>query len=333
MEVGDFGIVHFRPLIMQSRKNSDEPISIAILLFDSFSNHCLANAVEPLRAANNLSGRKLYEWCFLSLEGGAMTSSSGLTVQVDAALAACAGSDFLFVMPSYDFELRVSESCNRALRAARSRFKTLVGMDTGSWLLASAGLLAGRRATIHWDELDHLAESFPDVEVLEDRVVHDGDIRSCGGATTTFEFSLDLIEEHYGAMLRLEVATLFMHWETVRPNEKLRPGQVPEAAVALMRRTIEGPLSIDALARQLGLSRKVLEKRCLSRYGVGPGKLYLATRLREAKRLLERSGISVAEIAARCGYRDTSAMTRAFRREFGVTPRSLRASRDQNSVR
>ena len=313
---------------MQIRKNSEKPITIAVLLFESFSNHCLANAIEPLRAANNLSGQKLYDWRFLSLDGRAMTSSSGLTVQIQSALSDHPGGDFLFVIPSYDFKDRVSESCNRALRAARKRFKTLVGMDTGSWLLASAGLLAGRRATIHWDELDHLAENFPDVEVVEDRVVHDDNIRSCGGATTTFEFSLDLIEEHYGSMLRLEVATLFMHGETVRPQPKYRPGQVPEAAVALMRRTIEKPMSIAALARELGMSRKLLEKRCMSRFGVGPGKLYLATRLREARRLLERSGMSVAEIAARCGYRDASAMTRAFRQEFGVTPRNLRLSRD-----
>lgn len=314
---------------MQNAKNSVKPISIAVLLFDSFSNHCLANAIEPLRAANNLSGQKLYEWRFVSLDGSAMTSSSGLTVQIETALSDRAGGDFLFVVTSYDFKLRVSERGNRALRAARKRFGTMVGMDTGSWLLASAGLLSGRRVTIHWDELDHLAESFPDVQVLEDRVVHDNDIRSCGGGTTTFEFSLELIEEHYGSMLRLEVATLFMHGETTRPEPKLRPGQAPEAAVALMRRTIENPLSIDALARELGMSRKILEKRCMSRFGIGPGRLYMVTRLREARRLLDRSGMSVAEIAARCGYKDASAMTRAFKQEFGVTPRSLRQARDQ----
>lgn len=317
---------------MQIKKNSSKPISVAVLLFDSFSNHCLANAIEPLRAANNLTGQKLYEWRFLSLNGGPMTSSSGLTVKVDAALSDSTGGDFLFVMPSYNFEKCVSEPCLRALCAAGKRFKTLVGMDTGSWLLASAGLLSGRRATIHWDELDHLAESFPEVTVIESRVVHDNDIRSCGGATTTFELLLDLIEEHHGPMLRLEVATLFMHGETVPPALKVRPGKVLEAAVSIMRRTIEKPMSIDALARELGMSRKVLEKRCMSRFGVGPGKLYLATRLREAKRLLERSGMSIAEIAARCGYRDASAMTRAFRQEFGRTPRDLRHEQAQKPL-
>ncbi|MFT3688454.1 GlxA family transcriptional regulator [Paenirhodobacter sp.] len=308
---------------MQNRKISDRPRQVGVLLFRAFSNHCLANAVEPLRAANMLSGRALYEWQYLSLDGGPVTSSSGLTVQT-AAMAAQAGADYLFVMPSYDFLSHATVDCARALRAARRRFGTLVGLDTGAWLLAAAGLLSGRRVTIHWDEITHLAERFPDVTVVEDRVVHDGDILSCGGTTTAFELILDLIEAHHGAMLRLEVAALFMHGEAP-PGAFRRPGQVPEAAVSLMRRTIETPLPIGEIAARLGLSRKAFEQRCRDRFGFGPRQLYLATRLREAKRLVEQSTMSVAEIATRCGYRDASAMTRAFRREFGLSPRARRA--------
>lgn len=315
--------MQIRASIVQNRKISDRPRQVGVLLFRAFSNHCLANAVEPLRAANMLSGRSLYEWHYMSLDGGPVTSSSGLTVQAEAALSDHSGADYLFVMPSYDFLSHATVDCARALRAARKRFGTLVGLDTGAWLLAAAGLLAGRRATIHWDEITHLAERFPEVTVVEDRVVHDGDILSCGGTTTTFELILDLIEAHHGAMLRLEVAALFMHGEAPM-GEVRRPGQVPEAAVSLMRRTIETPLSIEEIAARLGLSRKTFEQRCRDRFGFGPRQLYLATRLREAKRLVEQTTISVAEIATRCGYRDASAMTRAFRREFGLPPRALR---------
>lgn len=313
-------------MIMQKAKTSMAPVTVSVLLFPDFSNHCLANAVEPLRAVNNLAGKEHFSWQYLSLSGGPMQSSSGLAVQTETTLSRHSGGDFLFVMPSYRFQEHATVQCCRALRAARARFKTLVGMDSGTWLLASAGLLAGRRATIHWDEINNLAECFPDIDVVENRVVHDGDIRSCGGATTTFELVLDLIEELFGAMIRLDVAALFMHGEVDRPEKRIRPAQVPEAAVALMRRRIEQPVSIDALARQLGLSGKTLEKRCMDRFGIGPGRLYLGVRLREAKRLFEQSGMSVAEVATRCGYRDASAMTRAFRREFGVTPRDLRRS-------
>lgn len=324
--------MQIRSIIMQKRKNSDRPHDVAVLLFHAFSNHCLANTIEPLRAANNLSGKTLYSWRYLSLDGGPVTSSSGLTVQADCALSDHGGADYLFVMTSYDFQTHATAASARALRAARKRFGTLVGMDTGSWLLAAAGLLAGRRATIHWDERTNLAERFPDLEVLDERVVHDGDILSCSGATTAFDLMLDLVEEHHGAMLRLELAALFMTGEA-RPQEAIRPGQVPEAGMSLMRRNIEQPVPVAEIARSLGLSQKAFEKRCAERFGIGPGRLYLATRLREAKRMAEQSDMSVAEIATRCGYRDASAMTRAFRKEFGLTPRELRARRPKPGPR
>ncbi len=310
--------------IMQNGKNLHRPRKVAVLLFDAFSNHCLANAVEPLRACNNLSGRTLYEWDYVSLDGRPVTSSSGLTVQTGMALAAHPGGDYLFVVSSYDFARHGTAATARGLRAARRRFGTLAGMDTGSWLIARAGLAAGRRMTIHWDEADRLAEDFPETAVEPARVLHDGDLISCGGATTTFELILDLIEAHHGPMLRLEVTTLFMHGET-RRGDGLPPGRETEAGVSAMRRRIETPVPVAQIAGELGLSKRAFEARCMERYGLTPRRLYLSTRLREARRMVETTGLSVAEIATRCGYRDASAMTRAFRKEFGIAPRDLRA--------
>lgn len=321
---------------MPERKKFQTCLDIGILLFPEFSNLCLANAIEPLRAVNTLGGARRYRWHFLSLEGGPVASSSGMTIQVDGALSRHGSGDYLFVMPSYGFRDFDTPACHRVLRAARGRFGRIVGMDTGSWLLAGAGLLSGRRATIHWDEQIAMAERFPDVEVRGDRVVDDGDILSCGGALTTFELILDLIERHDGALMRLEVAALFLDGDATRgdrPAEPLRPGQTPEAAMALMRRRIEEPMKIGEIAAALGLSRKLLERRCMERYGIGPRRLYLALRLREAQRLVGMTGMSVAEVAARCGYADAGAMTRAFRREFGITPRELRLRRDSRDLR
>jgi transcriptional regulator GlxA family with amidase domain len=196
--------------------------------------------------------------------------------------------------------------------------------------LASAGLLSGRRATIHRDEQIGLSEQFPDVDVLADRVVDDGDILSCGGALTTFELTLNLIEKHHGALMRLQVAALFLDGDTSvqgRANPP-KPGRTAEAAMALMLQNIEAPITIEQIATGLRVSRKRLEQLCQKRYGIGPQRLYLAVRLREARRLVEDTRLSVAEIAIRCGYLDSSAMTRAFGKEFGRSPRTLRTERD-----
>jgi AraC family transcriptional regulator, carnitine catabolism transcriptional activator len=318
------------PPTMQSRTKSHTCLDIGVLLFPAFSNYCLANAIEPLRAVNNLSGRTCYRWHFFGLRGAEVASSSGLTVRVEQALDRAEGGDYLFVMPSYDVRDHDTAECRRALRRARPRFARIAGLDTGSWLLAGAGLLSGRRATIHRDEQIALAERFPDVEVSPERVVDDGDILSCGGALTTFELTLNLIERHHGALMRLQVAALFLDGNTSVQGQSgpPKPGRTAEAAMALMLRQIETPVSIEAIAEDLRVSRKRLEQLCKTRYGIGPRQLYLAVRMREARRLVEDTRLSVAEIAVRCGYADSSAMTRAFGTAFGMPPRALRAQRD-----
>lgn len=238
-------------------------------------------------------------------------------------------------MPSYGYEAHATPACSNALRAAGARFDTLAAMDAGSWLLARAGLLSGRRATIHWDELDLFAERFPDVDVSTDATVDDGDILSCGGASTAFELVLDLIERHHGPMLRIEVASLF-----VAAGRRVRPGpDLSEASdvaadtarapgapdiLSLMRCNIEEPLAVTTLAAELGMGTKALERACGRHYGMGPRRLYRAIRLRAIRRLVENTALPVEEIAARGGYRNASAMTRAFRAEFGLAPTALR---------
>lgn len=310
------------------KTNSFRTRSVALLLFEGFSNLCLANAVEPLRAANTLARQPLYSWRHLALTADAVRSSSGLPVQPER-LAGQAGGDYLFVMPSYGYERQNTPELRRALREAASRFGTLVALDTGSWFLASAGLLSGRRATSHWDILTHLAEAFPEVEVVDDRFVIDGDRISCGGATTTLELMLALIENHHGAALALEVAALFMYGERdprIDPLHHMPPQRTVQAAAALMRRNVERPLAIGEIAKGLGLGQRALELAFRTSAGTTPAAAYRRIRLNEALRLLEQTRQGVAEIAERCGYADATAMTRAFRREFGLSPRSMRRS-------
>lgn len=301
--------------------------TVGVLLFPNFSNLCLANAIEPLRAANTLARRPLYRWQFLGLTRETLTSSSGLPVTPEDSLARHPGGDYLLLLPSYDFQAQAGPDTLRALRAARRRFGTLAGLDMGSWLLAAAGLLDERRATLHWDELDNFAETFPEVEARPERVVNDGDILSCGGGTTAFELMLDLIGQHHGPMLRLEVAALFMHGERPAPADlppRLSDDQLVEAAVSIMRRNVEAPLPVAAVARRLNVTPRALERRFRDVLGRGPGATYRALRLNAAHRLVEQTTLSVNEIATRCGYEDASALTRAFRTVFGETPRALR---------
>ena len=120
-----------------------EPTDIGILLFPEFSNLCLANAVEPLRAANSLARRPLYRWHFLGMQSGTIHSSSKLPVHIDTRLSAYGGGDILLVMPSYGHLAHATPATLAALRACAPRNQMMVGLDTGSWLLGAAGLLDG----------------------------------------------------------------------------------------------------------------------------------------------------------------------------------------------
>lgn len=298
--------------------------TIGITLYPGFSNLNLANTVEPLRAANDLARKRLYAWTYLGLEVTAIRSSSGLPVTPEQALSEARG-DLLILCPSYGHKALCTPAGARALRAAVKRFHQLAGLDTGAWLLAAAGLLDGYRATCHWDVLDAMAETFPDVQVSDARFVIDRGRISSGGATTTLELMLHLIEADHGPTLAQEVAALFMHGEG-GPNLPPFPEPRMRAAAALMRRHLENPLPIPEIARRLGLSQRSIEQTFRATGGPSPAQLYRRIRLSEAKRLTLETPLSVAEIATRTGYEDPTAMTRAFRAAFGDTPSGLRRS-------
>jgi AraC family carnitine catabolism transcriptional activator len=320
--------------IMRNRQTVEPKVTqVDVLIYDQFSNHCLANAVEPLRAANSQSRRRLYAWRYLTLDGAPVQSSSGLPITPEGRLSDSPGGDVLFVMPSYNFRAYDTAQNARALRKAARSYRLIAGMDTGSWLMAAAGLLDGLRATIHWDELVYFEEAFAQVTTVTDRVVVSGARITCGGATTAFDLVLDLIGTAHGQALRQDVAALFMVGARADP----RAGQagsayhatgsaVVDAAIGRMRETIETPQPLPVLAAELGLSLRALQQLFQRHLRATPQSVYKRIRLLEARRFVETSRYSVAEITLRCGYHNGAAMTRAFVAEFGQTPRAIRTA-------
>ncbi len=296
-----------------------------LLLFDGFSNHCLANLVEPLRAANTLAGQQLYAWRFYSLDGAPVQSSSGLRVSPHGALGGETG-DVLVVMPSYGYlDLAVPDTL-RALRRAATRHTRLAGLDTGPWLLARAGLLDDCRATLHWDEFSRFEEAFPTIDAVQERFVIDGSRITCSGAMAAYDLAAALILEDHGPLLSMEVAHLLMNRSA--PRAYALPMNSGDALVnrvlAVMQDTLEAPMLIRDIARALGCSQKKIETRVQAELGTTPQALYRRLRLNLARKLAAETQQSVAEIASRCGYENASAMTRAFRAEFGQTPTAFR---------
>lgn len=310
---------HWAP-VMPIWKIPEQRVSrVAVLLFERFSNHCLANTVEPLRAANDILGQSAYEWCVLTADGAPVASSSHLSVVPAAALGAEAG-DALVVMPSYGYREHTTSALCAALSRAAERHERLIGLDTGAWPLAAAGLLDGRRATIHPSEFDTFAERFPRVHAVRERTVEDGERITAGGATAAFDVMLGLITRRHGAALGLEIEAMFLHRDAPAP---LAGGVRVRRALARMEASVESPLPIAAIAAESGWSQRRLETAFRTSFGAAPSTVYRRLRLAAARRRVEAGEMSVAEIALRSGYADASAFTRAFRREYGRAPRHL----------
>lgn len=308
-------------------KSEREVTKIDVLLFEQFSNHCLANTIEPIRAANALADETLYQWRYVSLGGGEVISSSGLPVATEKLNDPGEKTDLLFAMPSYGYRDLATPALCSALRRAEQRTQTMVGLDTGAWLFAAAGLLDGKKATIHSAILEDFSEQFLSVSVRSDRLVIDGNCMTCGGAMAAFDLALHLIGAQYGAILKHDVEAFFLYQgeppDLVDHQTNTRSTLV-RRALKVMDDNLETPLTIQLIAQQLSTNVKELQRRFSRSLDMTPSQVLRHKRLNHARTLLLSTQMPIAEITVRCGYENASAMTRAFKQKFGSSPLSYR---------
>lgn len=310
------------------------PYTLGFLVVPGFSNLVLAAALEPLRAANTLTGQELYRWPLFSLDGAPVATSSGLAIPVGAVLTADPGPlKALMVIASYGAENHSSARLLACLRRLAAHGTALGAIESGAVVLARAGLLDGYRATTHWQDLDALAEQFPRVEAVPDRFVIDRDRVTIGGAAAALDFSLYLIGRHHGLDLALAVGSQFLYEQEHLPEDPQRIvalGRLGQRhpliaqAVRMMEGAVETPLSIADIAATAGIERRDLERQFQRVLGTSPGRFYRALRLRIAGRMLALTDRPVGDVAVACGFASASSLARAMRRHAGRSPRELR---------
>ncbi len=309
---------------MQKKTN---PIHAKIVLFDGFSNLCLANTIEPLRAANNVLGKAFFTWDILTVSGEAVKSSSGMTLMPDGKLEMGTKGRRLFLISSYGYDTIYTKALGDLMRRHVYDGGTVFGMDTGAWLMAEAGLLNGRKATIHWDVLSRFEETFLSVGVENRSFVHDDKMRTCGGAMAAFDLMLYLIAQDCDAQLRFDVESLFKRPLSLNADvegEVLSALDLTRKAIAIMRDNLEQPIKVTELAERLEVHPKFLERAFKAEFSMPSGQVYKRLRLNSVRDMVENTNADFSDIAVRSGYRSASAMTRAFSSEFGYTPSRLR---------
>ncbi|ASL48136.1 HTH-type transcriptional regulator CdhR [Burkholderia sp. AD24] len=330
------------PRTPQTRPSrSDAELSVAILLWPRFPMLSLAGLCDALRHAadrGDQSRQLRCLWTIVGVQAEAVEASCGIPVQVQSVFPDVAQFDYVVVigglLPHLDqVDRRYWDYLQRAAQAGIP----LVGMCTGSFVLARAGLLEDRVACVHSFHLDDYKRMFPALRVIThaDYLI-DGDRITCAGGISVVELAARLISLHCGP----DRASKVIHQMTVsrqggssfvERRAALGYLSVEDAtvrhAVLLMEENLEAPLNIAVIAKMIGTSVRNLERAFMAEMDASPNEFYRRMRLRYARWMLVNTARKITDIAYECGFADSAHFIRVFREAYGVTPGKLRTSR------
>jgi transcriptional regulator GlxA family with amidase domain len=270
---------------------------------------------------------------------GAVSSTSGLDLQVDEGLEALEHADTVIVpgfFPRDDPSLVVID----ALRSAAARGARIASVCVGAFALAAAGLLDGRKATTHWEFADELATRFPKIRVLPEVLyVDEGQVLTSAGIAAGIDLCLYMVRSDYGAVAATEVSRR-MVTPVHRPGGQLQfmerpipqdgPGLAATRAWAIQE--MHRPLTVAELARHAGYSSRTFARRFVAEVGVTPLRWLTAERLDEARRLLEATEIPIEEVAQRCGLGTAANLRLHLARDAATTPTAYRRAFRGNGI-
>jgi transcriptional regulator GlxA family with amidase domain len=313
------------------------PRRIVLIGFPGAQSLDLIGPLEVFSMANNLGAADSYDVVLASPTGGDIVCNSGVCLGGAVALADLHGDIDTLLVAGGDWR-SVSAACEDDLpswlSAEHRRARRVGSVCSGSFILAAAGLLDGRRATTHWGFSDKLGTFRPAVRLESDAIfVADPPFFTSAGVTAGIDLCLSLVEADKGSQLALAVArnlVLFLR----RAGGQAQYSQALEmqsAASMQLRELITelagspvGDCSLSKLASRVGMSERTFSRVVKKETGVSPGALIEALRVDRAKALLEASDWPLARIAERAGFGSVSALHRGFQKRLGATPSQYR---------
>ncbi|MBL6622136.1 MAG: GlxA family transcriptional regulator [Alphaproteobacteria bacterium] len=316
-------------------------LKVGFLLVENFSMLAFASAIEPLRAANRMAETQLFDWVVAAAAGEAVRASNGITVMPEDAPEALAQCRLVFVCSGLDVQKYTDKSLLNLVRRLDRSGAITGAICTGTYIMAAAGLLDNRSCTIHWENIDGLAEEFPLLEVTSELFEIDDTRITCSGGTAALDMMLYLIGQAHGQLLAAKVSEQFIHDRIRDPSDRQRMElrsrlgvSHPKllAVVGHMESHLEEPLSQTQLASMAGLSTRQLERLFRKYLRTTPTRYYLNLRLARARHLLRQTSMSILSIALACGFVSASHFSKCYRETYGRTPRAERIPDDLESV-
>lgn len=315
--------------------DADKPRRFVFVLLDQFSLLCFSTAIESLRIANRMAGRTLYKWTTIGEGGQSATCSAGTVFQLDGDLDEMSRDDTIMVCSGLDVQDATTKKVLGWLRREARKGLMVGGLCTGAFTLAKAGLLDGKRATIHWENQDSFAEEFEEVELTKSVFVVDGNRLTTAGGTSSIDLMLKLIADDQGEELANAVADQLIY-SSIRTDQDTQRLSVPtrigvrhpklSQVIQMMESNIEEPISPSVLAHDVGMSTRQLERLFRRYLNRSPKRYYMELRLQKARNLLMQTDMSVINVALACGFASPSHFSKCYRAHYDTTPYRERGS-------
>lgn len=301
--------------------------TVDIVLTDNFPLLSLALITEPLRVANRELGEAVWNWRLRSAGGGAVSSSSGFSLETEP--LGSDATDVVLLLSSYRPEAALAKPLLAWLRRKSRTGATMGCVDTGALIFAEAGLLDAVPAATHFEALRGYRDTYDD-RMFADRLFDVSENRcSSAGGVATFDMTLGLIGRYCGRDLSTRVAEIL----TYRPTEFEGPQQKLLAETSIMRLDrnlgraidlmlahIEDPLPISAVAGRIDIPEWSLVRLFKRHLKQTPSHYYRQLRLSQARNLLQNSSYRINEIGRLCGFENPETLARAYRRHYGHSP-------------
>ncbi|MEK0163519.1 GlxA family transcriptional regulator [Phaeobacter sp. JH20_36] len=308
----------------------------AFVLLDRFTMLSFASALECLRIANRMIGREVYTWMLLAEGGGTVSCSAGTSFQVDDDLIELQRDDTILLCSGISVQEATTKKLLSWLRREARKGLKVGGLCTASYALARAGLLDGRRATIHWENADSFNEEFDEVELTKSVFVIDGNRMSTAGGTSSIDLMLKLIANDHGEDIANSVADQLIY-SSIRTDQDTQRLSIPtrigvrhpklSMVIQMMEANIEEPISPSILAQNVGMSTRQLERLFRRYLNRSPKRYYMELRLQKARNLLMQTDMSVINVALACGFASPSHFSKCYRAHYDTTPYRERGSK------
>ncbi len=317
------------------------PSHAIFVIVPRFNLTTLITMIETMRIANYLSPEKLYSWDVVSFDTASITASNGMITSARTDIENLAPSQLIFVLGSWGAEHYDNRSLTSWLRKRARQGERVCSVELGCYILARAGLLAGRTATTHWSWISGFHESFDNITVVEQLFTIGEKVMTCAGGLAGVDLMLRLIETSHGRGFSGEIADQMMHHpiRTDATPQRRTIGQGTESmaptvrsAIALIERNIEEPLSVPDISRSLGISQRQLERMFKQHVGCTVVQFSLLLRLQNARVLLISTSLSVREIATASGFNTLSHFAYSFGKFFGRRPSEYREAWPQDDA-